>query len=158
MAVRTRTLTINAAFLADIKEDNRRLRSLLSTALEQTVLRSHYRMITRDRVELYIALRDQLALHFTLEDAFGYFRDALEENPRLSNRAERLHAQHDTLYCEMCELVDLSEQILYGENGAETTERLTERFLGFYERFTAHERDENDLIFAAFDDDIGVGD
>ena len=158
MAVRTRTLSINAAFLADIKDDNRRLRSLLSTALEQTVLRNHYRLVNRERVELYVALRDQLALHFTLEDAFGYFRDALDENPRLSYRAGRLHAQHDELYCEICELVNLSEQILYGENGAETTERLTERFLIFYERFTTHEREENDLIFAAFDDDIGVGD
>ena len=158
MAVRTRTLSINAAFLADIKDDNRRLRSLLSTALEQTVLRSHHQLVDRERVELYVALRDQLALHFTLEDAFGYFRDALDENPRLSYRAERLHAQHDDLYCEICELVNLSEQILYGENGAETIERLTERFLLFYERFTTHEREENDLIFAAFDDDIGVGD
>ena len=158
MAVRSTTITVNAAFLAEIKEDNRRLRSLLAAALEQTVLRSEYGRLDRQRVELYVALRDQLAFHFTLEDAFGYFRDALADNPRLTRRAALLHAQHEALFREICDIVEVFEQIQYGESGADAEESLTEQFLEFYDRLTTHERDENDLIFAALDDDLGVGD
>ena len=78
MAVLTGTLTINAAFLAEIKEDDLRLRELLNAAAHDATDSASGRINARERVELYQALRDQLALHFTLEDAYGYFHDAIE--------------------------------------------------------------------------------
>ena len=158
MAVLTSTLTVNAAFLAEIKEDNRRLRSLLAVAADDATRETGRMLNHRERVEVYHAIRDQLGLHFTLEDAYGYFRDALEENPRLCSEATRLHAQHDILFEELCLICDVAECILYSESGAETPQNLVRRFIEFYNRLAAHEHAENELILSAFDDDIGVGD
>ena len=158
MAVLTSTLTINAAFLADIKEDNRRLRELLEAAASDATFSLCGAIIPRERVELYHAVRDQLALHFTLEDAFGYFHDAIEDNPRLNSAAEKLHSQHESLFREMCVVVDASESILYSEQDAITVQTLLRNFVQFYNRLAEHEHSENELILAAFDDDIGVGD
>jgi iron-sulfur cluster repair protein YtfE (RIC family) len=158
MAVLTGTLTINAAFLAEIKEDNRRLRELLDAAASDATFSSFGAIVPRERVELYRAVRDQLALHFTLEDAFGYFHDAIEDNPRLNSAAEKLHAQHESLFREMCRVVDASESILYSEQDAITVQTLMRNFIQFYNRLAEHEHSENELILSAFDDDIGVGD
>ena len=158
MAVLTGTLTINAAFLAEIKEDNRRLRELLEAAASDATFGSCEAIMARERVELYRAVMDQLALHFTLEDAYGYFQDAIEDNPRLNAAAERLHSQHESLFREMCAIVDASESILYSEQNAIKLQTLLRTFIQFYNSLAEHEHSENELILAAFDDDIGVGD
>ena len=158
MAVLTGTLTINAAFLAEIKEDDLRLRELLNTAAHDATDSASGRINARERVELYQALRDQLALHFTLEDAYGYFHDAIEDNPWLTATAEKLHLQHDLLFREICNIVDASECILYREYNAIHVRDLLSNFMEFFARLAEHEHSENELILAAFDDDIGVGD
>ena len=158
MAVLTGTLTINAAFFSEIKEDNLQLRRLLHKAANDATALDTGRISTRERVELYQALRDQLALHFSLEDAYGYFHDAIYDYPWLTNEAEKLHAEHDILFREMCTVVDASECILYGEGNAMLVRELLSMFMLFYSRIAEHEHAENELILAAFDDDIGVGD
>ena len=40
-------------------------------------------------------------MHFALEDAYGYFEDAVAEAPRLSDMAEQLHSEHDGLFLEI---------------------------------------------------------
>ncbi len=158
MAVLTGTLTINAAFLAEIKEDNLQLRKLLNLAAEDATHQNFDRISMRDRVDLYHTLRDQLGLHFALEDAYGYFRDALEENPRLTAAAEKLHSQHELLFRQICLIIDSAESILYQEYNAIRETDLLTAYLQFYGLFIEHEHAENELIFSAFDDDIGVGD
>jgi hypothetical protein len=158
MAVLTGTLTVNAAFLREIKEDNRRLRELFDQTAEMCRRPCRGTRAVRQIVDHFWELRDQLALHFTLEDAYGYFEDALMESPRLSGEAERLHAQHESLFLEMCQLVDLAEEVLYHERHESEGSSVTAGFHAFQARFERHERAENELIRAAFDDDIGVGD
>ncbi|MEC8337022.1 MAG: hemerythrin domain-containing protein, partial [Planctomycetota bacterium] len=97
-AVLTRTLTVNAAFLAEIKEDNYRLRELLSEGAEDAANGNLRRISARERAELYIAIRDQLGLHFALEDAYGYFHDAIEDKPWLTKNAKALQGQHDIIF------------------------------------------------------------
>ena len=63
-AVLTRALTVNAAFLSEIKEDNCRLRELLTEGADDAAHGNLGRISARDRVELYLAIRDQLGLHF----------------------------------------------------------------------------------------------
>ena len=157
-AVLTRTLTVNAAFLAEIKEDNYRLRELLSQGAEDAANGNLGRISARERAELYIAIRDQLGLHFALEDAYGYFHDAIEDKPWLTKNAKALQGQHDIIFRNLCSVVDAAECILYREYNAIRLRELLEAFMKFYGRLAEHEHAENELILAAFDDDIGVGD
>jgi len=160
MATVTRTLTVNAAFLQEIKEDNRQLQDLFQHTLALLNSPRSKRIQPRRIVRYFCWLRDQLALHFSLEDAYGYFEDAIEEAPRLSDEAEHLHAQHDDLFHEICELVEDAEQLMYHERpcGYRQQTELAVRFYRFHARFQEHETRENQLVLDAFDQDIGVGD
>ena len=85
---KTRGLTINAAFLKDIKDDNRDLKNLLDKILP---LAQHPQTAANhwpELIGLFSDLCDQLALHFSLEEAYGYFEDAVGSAPQLSSSAE----------------------------------------------------------------------
>ena len=57
-------------------------------------------------VDLLIELQDQLALHFALEEAYGYFDDPIWVAPHISDLAESLRAEHVALYSELCDLAE----------------------------------------------------
>ena len=85
MAIVSKTVTVNAAFLLEIKEDDRRLRCLLGELLSAFGAPSG-RVASPSRLaELLVAVRDQLAMHFSLEEAYGYFDDPVSVAPRLCN-------------------------------------------------------------------------
>jgi hypothetical protein len=153
-----RTITVNAAFLQEVKDDNHFLRSLMEMARRALLddLPSHHS--PREFADLLCQLRDQLAMHFALEEAFGYFEDALDVAPQLSRQADLLRAQHQVLYVAICEIAEEAEQLLYHETPVDLRAEMRDRFAGFYEEFQDHEACENALILEAFDDDIGVGD
>ena len=97
-AVSTRGLTVNAAFLKDIKDDNHQLKSLMD---QLTPLTSHCQTAINhwpELIQLFDALRDQLALHFSLEEAYGYFDDAIDTEPQLTTLAECLRGEHAKLF------------------------------------------------------------
>jgi hypothetical protein len=158
MAIATRSVSINAAFLQEIKDDHHELRQLMHHTAAM-VARPGWMRIEYDRlVELLGKLRDQLAMHFSLEEAYGYFEDAIDAAPHLSRRAELLRSQHYELYSELCRLVERAEQLLYHETAEAEIGRLADDFRRFSERFQQHELHESDLILEAVDDDIGAGD
>lgn len=154
------SLSFNAAFLREIKEDNRRLQELLVDTA--TLLRRYPYVTTVDRqcdiVRQLVRLRDQLALHFALENAFGYLVDVVEHAPRLCSRALGMIAQHDELFLELCELIDIAESVLYEEAERTVTNNVARGYFRFQQRFYAHEAAENELLLDVFDCDIGVGD
>jgi predicted nuclease with TOPRIM domain len=158
MAVVTGLLTINAAFLREIKEDNRRLHDLLERAGQLFVAPPSDDVRLRRVAEVLGEVRDQLALHFTLEEAYGYFEDALEAAPNLSERATALRAQHAELFAEACDLVEEAERNLYHETARRTTHHLAERFHRWHNDLRQHESAEATLIADALNDEIGVGD
>lgn len=152
------TLTVNAAFLQEIKEDSHELRQLLSEARTALTGPVGTHMPSRQLAELLAGLRDQLAMHFALEEAYGYFEEPLSVAPQLSAQAEALRAQHRDLYLKVCELVDHAQRRAYHESNGNSLRALTTEFLTFCEKLQKHESRENDLMTQAFDDDIGVGD
>ena len=153
-------LSVNAAFLQEIKDDNRELHELLD-AMHMAVSSS-----SRDgyRLEVFCELparvRDQLATHFSLEEAYGYFEDAKIATPHLSNTADILRAQHETLFSEICDIVDAAEDLLYHSHlprqGGFNT--ICRRWSTFYHQLMDHEEGERELIMQSMYDDIGVGD
>lgn len=158
MAIVTSTVTINAAFLHEIKEDNRNLR-LLQDELE-ALMQDRQRRLEHRRylAQLLGRFRDQLAMHFALEEAFGYFDDPVSVAPRLSNRADQLRLQHATLFDEICRLVEEAETMAVRESSLAKMQQFAERLELFQVTLRNHETAENDLILEAFDEDIGVGD
>jgi hypothetical protein len=158
MAIATRTVSINAAFLQEIKDDHHELRQLLHHTAAM-LNRPGWMRIEYDRlVELFGKLRDQLAMHFSLEEAYGYFEDAISVAPHLNGRAERLRSQHYELYSELCRLTERAEQLLYHETPAGRVRQLADDFRRFSERFCQHELHESDLIVEALNEELGAGD
>src|SRR5687767_2315396 len=99
----TSTVTVNAAFLQEIKEVNQELWQLLAE-LHHRCIRPISPGQCKTLIDRLSELRDNLALHFALEEAYGYFEDPVHVAPQLSNRVEALRAEHKTLYCEFCRL------------------------------------------------------
>ena len=158
MLTHTGTITVNAAFLQDLKDDNIHLQRLLSAlrgALSPPLGR---RIRPANLADLLGCLRDQLATHFSLEEFFGYFDDALDVAPRFSARADVLRAQHATLFEEICEIVEEAERLAYHESTGRGIQKVAERYHAFHQRLEAHESCENELIMDALNEDIGEGD
>jgi hypothetical protein len=154
----TSTVTVNAAFLQEIKEVNADLWRLLYD-VRDLCRDPHYVRTHRRRLVLMLgSLRDQLALHFALEEAYGYFDDPVFVAPQLSERAETLRDEHQVLYCQVCELADEVEKQYYAGRLASAASHIVQQFKAFDDVFRRHEDDENELILKAYEDDIGVGD
>ncbi len=158
MATVTGTLTVNAAFLREIKEDNLRLRELLEEVERLVQSSEDDTSCFRRLAEALSELRDQLALHFSLEEAYGYFEDAVEVAPNLSERASELRSQHSTLFLDACRLAEMAEQRLYGEKGGDILQKIALSYAQFQQALRQHESREGDLIMEAFESDTGVGD
>jgi hypothetical protein len=153
----TGTVTVNAAFLEEIKEVNQELWELLGE-LRHRCQRPVAPAQGRHLIDKMCRLRDQLALHFSLEEAYGYFDDPVDVAPQLSTQAQRLRAEHKELYTDLCDLVDRAERMYYDEQYAELALWIGPEFLAFDERLREHESLEMDLITEAYSGDIGVGD
>jgi len=153
----TGTVTVNAAFLQEIKEVNQELWSLLTDLrhrCQRPIAPGHCRQL----IDKLSQLRDQLALHFSLEEAYGYFEDPVDVAPQLGREAQRLRAEHKELYLDFCDLVDRAERMFYDEQHAALALWIGPEFLALDRRLRAHEEAENELIMDAYDGDIGVGD
>ena len=158
MLVGSQTLTVNAAFFQEIKEDNREFQDCFAATCLRVRDLSTGQVSIRNTVDLLERLRDQLAMHFALEEAYGYFDSAVDVAPHLSEEAEQLRAEHGTLYLALCEVVEIAVRRSYHERPSLSVGSFVERFRQFREDYLEHEPRENELILAAFDDDIGVGD
>ena len=168
MTILTGSLTFNPAFLREIKEDDRHLNGLLAALRDLTGDKAPPR---RCRIiELLGELRDQLAFHFALEEAFGYFEDAVDVAPRVAERADELRAEHCELFEFIREIAEEAEQWRLhqaqpngrsevgphgGAMGARPFRRVLLRFRQFDQRLQLHEQQEGELVTEALETDIG---
>ncbi len=150
----TRTVTLNPAFLQEIKEVNEELWQLLDE-LRQCVRRPIGPAQCRLIVERLATLRDQLALHFALEEAFGYFEDPAYVSPGISESAEKLRQEHRTLYVRLNDLVERAEDLSYDLQLTALARWIGPQFEQFDAAFRQHESRENELIMDALEVDLG---
>lgn len=155
---RTSTVTINAAFLQEIKEVNEDLWKLLDEVKRLCSDPQSVQLRARGVVDLLAELRDQLAMHFALEEAYGYFNDPVHVAPRLSVAAAALRDEHQVLYTMIGNLAEEADELYRAGELSKSGPRVVERFHEYYDRFQQHENCENELILDAYDSDIGVGD
>ena len=151
-----RQLTVNAAFLKDIKDDNRDLKVLIDKIQPLRTPLPTASNHWPELIRLFADLRDQLAMHFSLEEAYGYFDEAIVTAPQLNVTAECLKGQHSVLFQQICELADRALEV--SADSEEQIEKFLNRFDQFQAEFQKHEEAELKLILDAMDDDIGVGD
>ncbi|MEM0925324.1 MAG: hemerythrin domain-containing protein [Planctomycetota bacterium] len=149
-------LTINAAFLQEIKEDNRHLKELWDRLLPMVTHVETARNHWADVQNLLPELLDQLAMHFSLEEAYGYFDDAVDAIPSLSLQAETLRSQHANLFTQARLVAEKSGGI--ASDDREHIERWIRQFESFQRAFEQHEESELKLILQSFEDEVGVDD
>lgn len=153
----TSTVTVNAAFLQEIKEVNAELWSLLENVREAFKDARRIRENGRHVIGLLENLRDQLALHFALEEAYGYFDGAVNVAPRLTIAATALRDEHRELYAKIRDLTDYVDGRYRSGRLSAAAETVSHDFLAYYDHLQRHERHEQDLIQQAYGDDLGVG-
>lgn len=149
----TRQLAINPAFFQDIKEDREELLFIegrMKYLLGNSAL---FGENLKEFCELTELFRDQLALHFALEEAYGYFEEALEVAPRLHRKSKTLRAQHADLFERAQGLCEEAYRKPPLEN-----EALAERARELVRSFDEHESAEMELIQSALNEDVGCGD
>ncbi len=154
-AIKTGSLTINAAFLKEIKDDNNDLSNLIDATFDALNSQETHRVNSRSLFDILSQIRDYLAMHFALEDEFGYFDDAVDVPFQLSCQADILKAQHEQFYSEICHIVEAAESLLHGKPKSVVMKRkVIEAFKGFYTRFQEHEEAERELVFESFQRDF----
>jgi hypothetical protein len=154
----TRTVTVNAAFLQEIKEVNEELWQLLKDVRQALADPLRVRSQRQRLLEMLEMLRDSLALHFALEEAYGYFEDPLHVAPRLCAQAAELRNEHRLLYTQISDLVEEAQQWHYRGQWSLFRSQLVAQFAAFDNRFQLHEEREIELIQEEYGDDIGVTD
>lgn len=149
MVTLTAPVTVNAAFLQEIKEDNLEQRELLVEIREALAGPGPLRGQWRRFVELLDALRAHLAMVFALEETYGYFGNPSSAIPRLSRYAQALRTQHEQLYSQICAIFKQAEQWLDQEALASAPRKTVQRFIAFRHQLQEHEAREEDLILLA---------
>jgi hypothetical protein len=156
--IATGTVTINAAFMQEIKEVNDELWSLLGKLRHACSRPIALSGNSRYFVNMLLELRDQLALHFALEEAYGYFEDPIEVSPHMANEANRLRSEHRRLYATFSGIVGQAEQMLDEGSQAALATSIPGQFILFDEALQNHERRENELLMKMMDEELGTGD
>ena len=158
MTTLTATVTLNAAFFQEIKEDNQRLQELQRELREIFAVDRPLGVGRFTIIDLLSELRDHLATHFALEEAFGYFDDPIDVAPHLCEQAETLRAEHSELFVQVCRLADQAVDLLGEQGTLQGYRQVARAFREFDRRLRTHEAAENELIMLAFNRDIGIGD
>jgi hypothetical protein len=151
------TVTVNAAFLQEIKEVNQELWRLLENLRQVCSSAVMVQENAAELIDMLHDLRDQLALHFALEEAYGYFEDPALVVPTVAHQAATLRAEHRHLYAKAIRLSHEAENMWFDGNLADLVVRTPDQFWEFDTCLQQHESHENELIMRQFDD-IGVGD
>jgi predicted ATPase len=151
----THTVTLNAAFLQEIKDDDEQLKTLLQQAREMCESDLLTSVPASRFASLLAELREQLAMHFALEEAYGYFDDPVSVAPHLSEQVESLRLQHSQLYEEISRLAETSRDISRRNSDPRGVRQVADCFLAFDSRLQDHEEAENKLIMQAYTVDIG---
>lgn len=147
-------VTLNHAFLADIKDDHVELRELVK--LNRNRL-GDQPVEPSQTLAWLNELRDELETYFALEEFYGYFNHAAISNPSVSRSAKSLKTDHEKLFIQLIELIDQTEQIIYHESDS-NIDSVRIGFLQFASDFDEHEEAEMELMMRLCNEELGVGD
>lgn len=142
-----KTLTINPAFLQEIKDSNPDLWDTVRQIRQACRCDSEPARTARSLARLLDALRDHLALQFSLEESYGYLEVPFDQHGEVvAKLARETHSQHCSLYLRLSELAEQAEELQY--RGVEPTQLqiLVQCTLDFDQLLRDHEESEHELI------------
>ncbi len=148
--------TVNAAFFQEIKEDHQQLNEILDQLRRLVENKPALGNHVADLAKMTEDLRDQLAFHFALEEAYGYFEDAIGMAPWIHDKAGALRDQHVELYTMARDLAELAADYL--QRGDDDPTEVAEGFEKFDRALSEHESAEVALILNAMTQDVGAAD
>lgn len=149
-------MSVNVAFLDEIKSDFD-FRNTLNKTYSQV---NQTPECTPLQMSVCLGeLRDQLETYFALEEFYGYFSQDSIDNPVVSRKAKAKTTEHETLYLQLSQIIDLAEQIVYRECSDDIElSAVREQFEEFCIALAHHEQDEMELMMQLCNEDFGVGD
>jgi hypothetical protein len=159
-------LTVNPAFLEEIKDSNATLWHQLSMLREICESNDVRPSVLHRLVDLLNEVRDLLALQFALEETYGYMEipagtPAHFASPMRSaampahafspsqHSAEQVRAQHCPLYLLASELAEKAEELQYRGWVADKATQLVNQVKQFELQLQDHERAERRLVDAS---------
>jgi hypothetical protein len=145
-------VTVNAAFLQEIKEVNEELWDLLQEIEFLCAHPNSVRGHARHLVGMLGQLRDQLAMHFALEEYYGYFEEPVRVSPSLAKQARSMLAEHGDLYLHISRIADHAERFWFRRQIERLVDYIPLRFNAFHDQLKRHESREDDLILNVFAD------
>ena len=148
-------ITINVAFLQEIKNDNLPLRQLIDTVAKD--FRHYPPMQPQTAMELLYRVREELETYFTLEEQLGYFNQAAIHNPSVSRCAAALMSEHEQIFLQLNDVIERVEQVVYRETEASMYE-VDNLFQQFRSELALHEQCEMELMMQFCNEEFGVGD
>jgi len=154
----TRTVTVNAAFLREIKEVHRELWQLLKEVQQMHGEPLHDSKSRQLLLAALERLRDQVALQFALEEAYGYFDDPADVAQQVCRDATALRAEHRRLYVHLCDLAEDAQTWHRQGEWPLFRSQFAAQFAAFHNRFQLHESREMELIERQFSDGPDLGD
>ncbi len=149
VSTQVKTLTVNPAFLQEIKDSNPNLWTLLDQLVAVCSSTDDRAQRLRQLVPLLGEVRDLLALQFALEETYGYMEVPSTIAPVNSHLMQDIRSQHCTLYLMINELTEQAEELQYrgvDDEKTQQVDRLIANVHQFELRFRDHERMEQDLI------------
>ncbi|TWT76217.1 hypothetical protein CA13_67090 [Planctomycetes bacterium CA13] len=147
-------LAVNAAFLQEIKDSNPELWKTWYQLRQVCDSTDEPRQVAIKMVKLLDQLRDVIAMHFALEECYGYVEVPIDSKNGSFVCKSRdgvtdvndTKTQHCALYLEASDLAEVAEEYQYRGVAAAQIQELVQRFRQFDEHWQAHERCENELI------------
>lgn len=105
--------------------------------------------------ESLAALREHLSGHFTQEETGGFLEESITRMPRLSNAMKAVLADHPALLAELDRLI-----ALLGTAGISRLawDQAAHGFEQFARHLVDHERSENAVVQAGYNEDLGLVD
>jgi iron-sulfur cluster repair protein YtfE (RIC family) len=127
--------------------------------LEQALTAAHGRRVWTEELRDHLGrLRDEFVAHVRgVEDEAGLYRDILRASPRLAYRVSRLSVEHDTISREIDEVLALAGDVPEDvpEDRDSWVDRVYQRARTLVRRLSRHRQREADLIYEAYETDIG---
>ena len=152
MRTKSETLTVNPAFLQEIKDSHPDLWHTVHEVRQVCHSEGEPAHLARALIRLLGQLRDHLALQFALEESYGYIECPGVIEKRVCEYADIARGQHFRLFLQLTDLCELAEELEYRGFAESEVQRLIEDTLGFDAAFMQHERSEDDLIELAYFD------
>ena len=98
-------------------------------------------------------LRDHLRDHFTQEEQGGFLEESVTRIPRLSAAVQSILGQHPGLLAEVDRVIGDLES---SPADPGVWARVDRNFASFSAHMTAHERSENAVVQAGYNEDLGL--